>query len=88
MSSITNWVSGESDLARVQNARIILNKVKQEKYGKHNTYRLEKTGDHPLTYREVLVVGKEKLEVDHTAEVDEEEIIEEVDFSTIDIKEE
>jgi hypothetical protein len=84
MGSVNNWVSGESNAAAVENAQMVLNKIKREKYGRGNQYRLEKIGDHPATYREVLVVGEEQLSVDHTpVELEDDGVLSEVNYDEL-----
>jgi hypothetical protein len=56
MSSITNWVSAEANVAKVQAASEVLVNVKRQRYaGGRKKYKLVKVGDHPVTYKEVLV---------------------------------
>jgi hypothetical protein len=56
MSSVTNWVSGEANIAKVQVATDVLANVKRMRYaGGRKKYKLVKIGDHPPTYKEVLV---------------------------------
>jgi hypothetical protein len=98
MSSINNWLSGESDLAKVQVAQAVLEKVKRERYGHGRKYHTVKTCDHPLTFKEVLI--SIDINIPNTidqitqqvtiqnnvitdAEIVEEDVIEEVDFSEL-----
>ena len=56
MTSINNWVSGEANVAKVQTATIVLANVKKQRYaGGKKKYKLVKIGDHPATYKEVLI---------------------------------
>ena len=86
----SNWVSDDANKAAVQSAQAILTKVKRERYGNGNVYERVKVSDHPLTYHEVLVVGKkELLDIKHDVDVEEEdEVLEEVNFEELDVKEE
>ena len=87
MSGTANWVNTESDLARVQSAQLTLDKVKHNRYNRHNKYQLVKVCDHPATWKEVLVEGSNEVELDHTPVVgDEEEAIQEVNFADLAIK--
>jgi hypothetical protein len=57
-ASITNWVSSETNVGAVQSAQTVLERVKKERYTKRKQYQLVKIGDHPLTFKEVLVEDK------------------------------
>lgn len=60
MASVTSWVSSETNVSAVQSAQTVLERVKKSRYTRHKHYRLVKTGDHPLTYREELIVDDKK----------------------------
>ena len=56
MSSITNWVSADANIAKVQAATTVLADIKRQRYaGGKKKYKLVKVGDHPLTFKEVLI---------------------------------
>ena len=59
-SSPLNWVAENAIKSELKHAQVVLNKVKQERYTRRKQYRLVKVGDHPLTYREELIVDQKK----------------------------
>jgi hypothetical protein len=87
-ASITNWVSGETNVGAVESARLVLDKVKRQRYGHStNKYRLVKVSDHPLTFREELIEGSNLVALNHTPVVEDDAPLEEVDFGVLAVKE-
>jgi hypothetical protein len=84
MAANTNWVSEETDITRIRAVRALLDRVKQQR--KHNKYRLEKIGDHPATYREVLIEGSAPVIDVPVAAAEEPDPIEEVNFEDLAVK--
>jgi len=73
--NISNWVSGDANRMQVENAQVALSNLKKRRYTKDKKYKLIKTGDHPLTYKEVLMSEKEVEELQKIEEVDECEVL-------------
>jgi hypothetical protein len=90
MAVNTDWVSDNSNKTAVQLAQATLNKVKKARYGNGKVYERIKISDHPLTYKEVLVMGKKEiLAINHDVVVNEDdEVLEEVNFEELVVKEE
>jgi hypothetical protein len=88
-TSSSNWVGDESNRQIVENAHVVLSKVKHERYAdKQKKYRLEKIRDMPLTYREVLIEGDPTtINISHDEVFDEEEVLEEINFEELNVKE-
>jgi len=56
MSNLFNWVAEEGTPASVRRqAEEVLRRVKRQRYGRGQRYRLVKIADIPLTYKEVPI---------------------------------